>query len=62
MKPQEFMALVVLSYVALAGMFQLSVMQTLATDTGFTSDQIFGLIATILLFFYVLIGIFALRT
>lgn len=62
MKPQEFLALVVLSYVALAGMFQLSLMQSLATATGYAASDIFGFIAAILLFFYVLIGVFVLRT
>lgn len=62
MRPIEFMTLTVLSFVALAGISQIAFVQSLVSQTGYSSATIFSGIGAILFFFYVLLAVFFVRS
>ena len=52
MKPLMFFTLCVVTVVALAGMSQVPLVSDLVTASGYSATEVFGGIASILLFFY----------
>jgi hypothetical protein len=61
MKAFTWVTLLVLTVLALGGIFQIPLVQDLVTATGYSLAEVFSGMAAILVFFYVMLAIFAVR-
>lgn len=62
MSPIAFVTLCIVTFVALVGMFQITLVQDLITAAGYSTGEVFSGIATILTIFYFVLAIFTVRT
>lgn len=61
MKPITWITLVIVTVVALVGIWQIPLVTDLVTATGYSSTEVFSGIATIVIFFYFILAIFFVR-